>query len=556
MVRKKFHIPRISGLLSLVTFCLIPDLSGYLSAQGQYNYYYRIYFRDKGSNTISEFRPEDLISERALKRREKIGIESLDYIDLPVAGKYLNEITSFGFKLHCTSKWMNTALFKTDYPADINQLLSLPFVKEVRVVKNTTSEKNKNDKLSFQVFTSDQPSFDNPLTQVNGLSLHESGLTGKGIMIAVLDGGFLNADKISSLIDLRRRKGIIATFDFIEKREFVYDYHNHGTAVLSVLAGMTPGTIHGSGPEADYILLRTEDVNSEFPFEEDLWTAGAEFADSAGADIISSSLGYFNFDDPSMNYKYSDMDGNATFVTRAADIAASRGILVVNSAGNERDNSWKYIIAPADGDSVLAIGAVDEDRVVSAFSSAGPAFDKRIKPDVAAQGVSVPIQVNKETVERGNGTSFSCPVISGICACLMQAVPKATASNIRDAVRMSADRFIQPDSLYGYGIPDIVKTLQILQAKFIPQTDNLSSVSPNPFQNEITVNFSQEPGWLRVEIINISGTLIYTKEYGNFISRTLILDEVKGIKPGIYFIRLSSRHGKQTHKVIKVTNRI
>ncbi len=200
---------------------------------------------------------------------------------------------------------------------------------------------------------------------VNGYPLHNSGYDGTGILIAVLDGGFTYADKATSLAALRNRNGIKYTYDFVNRNQYVYSYHTHGTSVLSVLAGQISGAIQGTAPDADFLLLRTEDVSSEFPVEEDFWAAGAEFADSAGADIISSSLGYCTFDDFVMNYKFSDLDGNTAFVTRAADIAASKGILVVNSAGNERNKTWLRIIAPSDGDSVLAAGAVDGNNIIS-----------------------------------------------------------------------------------------------------------------------------------------------------------------------------------------------
>ena len=210
---------------------------------------------------------------------------------------------------------------------------------------------------------------------INGYPIHDSGYDGKNVLIAVLDGGFMNADQISSLNGLRNRNGIKATYDFVKKNKTVYNSSTHGTAVLSVLAGNLPGLIEGTAPGADYLLLKTEDVESEFPCEEDFWAAGAEYADSAGADIISSSLGYFNFDDSTLNYKYSDLDGKTAFVTRVADIAASKGILVVNSAGNERNSFWKRIIFPSDGDSVIAVGAVDGNNTISSFSSAGPSAD-------------------------------------------------------------------------------------------------------------------------------------------------------------------------------------
>ncbi len=338
----------------------------------------------------------------------------------------------------------------------------------------------------------------------------------------------------------------------LRNESFVYDYHNHGTAVLSVLSGLLPGLIAGMSPGADYLLFRTEDVQSEFPAEEDYWIAGAELADSLGADIISSSLGYFTFDDPELNYKYSDMDGNSTFITRAADIAVSKGILVVCSAGNERTSDWMHIIAPSDGDSVLAVGAVNSINFISDFSSAGPAYDRRIKPDVVAQGVSVPVQTETSVTGRSNGTSFSCPMISGMCACVMQAVPQATVFDILSAIPKASDRYLTPDSLYGYGIPDFVKLISRLQEELVIKPLNESVISPNPFSDNLTVTFRQPPGSLTIEIFSSSGRLITKKEYKSNISRSLQIDGLGKIARGIYFIRLSTPVGKYVHKVIKI----
>jgi subtilisin family serine protease len=245
-----------------------------------YNYYYRVYLRDKGENAIGNYAPEDLLSTRAIVRRQKSGITTPDLRDLPVFRKYLNQITASGFKLHCTSKWMNTALFKTQFPADINILRNLPFVSEVKIVKTPGKKSQFNDKLDFQIEQADNPPFDRPVTMVNGYPLHNSGYDGKGILIAVLDGGFINADQISSLDNLRKRKGIKATYDFAGNNKFVYGYSTHGTAVLSVLAGKIEGIIEGTAQGADFLLLRTEDVESEFPCEEYFCAAGAEFSDS------------------------------------------------------------------------------------------------------------------------------------------------------------------------------------------------------------------------------------------------------------------------------------
>jgi subtilisin family serine protease len=533
-------------------------ISNYLSGQGKeqtFNYFYRIYFRDKGNKSISDFDVTGLLSPRALLRRQRNGIPVPDYRDLPVNKEYLDEISSLGLTFHCTSRWMNTALFKTVTPAEISNLLALPFISEVKTVRTTIEKKSQSDKLSFTVYQSGLSVYNNPVDQLNGLLIHDSGFTGGGILIAVMDGGFYNAEKVSSLASLRGRNGITATYDFVAKNKNVYDYHNHGTAVLSVLAGIISGSIEGSAPGSDFLLLRTEDDESEFPVEEDFWAAGAEFADSSGADIISSSIGYFNFDDPSMNYKYSDMDGNRTFVTKAADIAASKGIIVVSSAGNERGNDWKSISAPSDGDSVLAVGAIDVDKTISSFSSSGPSFDNRIKPDVVAQGVGVPVQMNTEIVGSANGTSFSCPVISGMCACIMQAVPDATSNEILSAILSASDRFLHPDSLYGYGIPDMTEALSNLQKKYILTTGKGIVAGPNPLRNILTIYFNDSPGWLRIEILNISGALILKRNYRNYVSRSIVLDDFQNLADGLYFIRLYTANGTYVHKVIKVGNR-
>jgi hypothetical protein len=389
---------------------------------------------------------------------------------------------------------------------------------------------------------------------INGSNLQHSGFTGKGILIAVLDGGFMYAENASSLLSLRNRKGIKSTYDFVLNSKEVYGYHNHGTSVLSVLAGDIEGVIAGTAPGADFLLLRTEDSDSEFPVEEDFWVAGAEFADSSGADIITSSLGYSQFDDPAMNYKYSDMDGNTAFVTKAADIAASKGILVFNSAGNERNKQWFYIIAPSDGDSVLAVGAVDENENISSFSSSGPSGDGRVKPDNVTMGVSVPVQVNATLIAGANGTSFSCPVLSGTTACLMQAAPMATNIEILEALHSSADRYQNPDPLYGYGLPDMISALLVLQQKYVNIPDNDFVISPNPTTGTFEITFRQPPGRLIIEIFSGTGRVLFKQNYDQFAGRVFMINELQNREQGMYIVRLNTENGTFVHKVIKINN--
>ncbi len=344
----------------------------------------------------------------------------------------------------------------------------------------------------------------------------------------------------------------MATRDFVNGSDYVYDYHNHGTSVLSILAGSIPGIISGTAPGADYLLLRTEDDASEFPVEEDYWVAAAEYADSAGADIISSSLGYSTFDDPAMDYSFPEFDGNTAFVTRAADAAASKGILVVASAGNERNKEWVRILSPSDGDSVMCIGAVFQDLTISGFSSAGYSADGRVKPDVVAPGVNLPIQFVPGQWHTGSGTSFSCPVISGLCASLMQAVPGATAADIISSVRESCDRFNNPDSLYGYGLPDFVSALKKLEDQLTFKPEVNITAGPNPFFDQISLWFREAPGHLSVSLMDYSGRLMISKDFPVYASRSYIIDGFGTLAQGVYYLKVRTDAGGEVFKMIRL----
>ncbi|HAM09124.1 MAG: hypothetical protein A2X05_00995 [Bacteroidetes bacterium GWE2_41_25] len=532
-------------------------ISGIQQAHGQssgYNYYYRIYFRDKGDISSDDYLPSHLLSQRAIERREKAGIEVPDVRDIPVSRDYITAVSANGLLLHCTSRWMNTALFKSNLPVSIELLLTMPFIADAKVVKTPFRKTIRDDKLDFDIEYTNEIPYDRPVTMLNGYSLHNQGYNGKNILVAVLDGGFDNAEEISSLEHLRNRKGIKVTYDFVVNNTLVYNSSTHGTAVLSVLAGYLPGIIEGTAQGADYLLLKTEDVASEFPCEEDFWAAGAEFADSAGADIITSSLGYSTFDDPSLNYKYSDLDGNSAFVTMAADIAASKGILVFNSAGNERNKSWRSIICPADGDSVLAVGAVDGNNLISDFSSSGPSFDRRIKPDNTAMGVSVPVQTSVTTTGRSNGTSFSCPVLSGMAACLMQAVPEAINSDVITVLKESSHKVNSPDSLYGYGIPDMGVALLKLQDLFIRVPDEASVAGPNPTTGEFEIIFREPYESVIIEIFTSSGKLIWKKESDKFAGRAIRVSVLQTREQGLYLVRITTPAATMIHKIIKIRN--
>lgn len=515
------------------------------------NYIYRVYFSDKGVDLFSDYNPEDLLSPRAIARREKCGADVLVLSDLPVNAGYIEAVKQKGLTWRLSSKWMNTALFTSELPFDTDKITVLPFVRKVALVKSPVGKAPKiGDKFGKTDDFAPTGVF-RPIGPVNGMPLLLSGYNGKGITIAVLDAGFLYADIIESLEPLRKRQGIVSTRDFVGKGDFVYGYHGHGTAVLSILAGSLANIITGTAQGADYMLLRTEDDESEFPVEEDYWVAAAEYADSAGADIITSSLGYYWFDDPAMNYSFSNTDGNTAFITVAADIAASKGLLVVSSAGNERNKEWQRLLFPSDGDSVLSIGAVKQDLRISDFSSSGFSADGRVKPDVVAPGVSIPVQYAYGLWVAGSGTSFSCPVISGMCAALMQATPGATAEDIRNAVRASSDRVNSPDSLYGYGLPDFVRALRILDESHAFEPEVSVTAGPNPFVDEINIWFRDVPEWLSVTVTDYTGKTVLKTVYETYIGRSFSLRGLSSVARGVYLVKVETAAGDKVFKMIK-----
>ena len=542
---------RTATLLLILSACLLQ-----LPAQGQPNednlFFYRIYFTDKNA-VLTDYSPGQLLSPAAIARREKLGIPVPEMNDLPVSMEYISALTEQGLTYKCASRWMNTALFTSPERIDIEALPELlPYVDRAMLVKRPADPTKKTyGKYGTVMLKADTDEFD-PGVPLNGKALHQSGFTGTGVTIAVLDAGFVNADRIESLAPLMQRGGVKATRDFVTGSEYVYDYHNHGTSVLSILAGSLPGLISGTAPGADYILVRTEDDGSEYPVEEDYWAAGAEYADSAGADIITSSLGYFTFDDPSMNYSFSDMDGNSTFVTQAADIASSKGIVVIASAGNERNKEWLRILAPSDGDGVLSVGAVTQELTISDFSSAGYSYDGRVKPDVVAPGVNLTIQFEPDRVHRGSGTSFSCPVISGLTASLMQAVPKASPPEIITALHRSSDRFPDPDSLYGYGLPDFLMALRLLEDIHSYKPEKGMTAGPNPFFDEIYIWFPAPPGHLSITVTSVDGRVVMNRHYPSYAARSYRLDGFGRTGQGLFFVKVVTDYESEVFKMIRL----
>ena len=339
----------------------------------------------------------------------------------------------------------------------------------------------------------------------------------------------------------------------------VYEDNSHGMSVLSCMAANKPGVFMGTAPDAHYLLLRTEDAGSEFIIEEDNWVAAAEFADSAGAWIINSSLGYTEFDDPQTSHTYLDLDGNSTHVTRGADIAASKGILVVNSAGNSGDNAWRYIGAPADGDSVLTIGAVDSLGNYASFSSQGPSAAGRIKPNVSCTGQATWIVTSAGNIGRANGTSFSSPILAGAAACLWQAFPDASNMEIYKAIEQSAHQYENPDYFVGYGIPNFTKAFGILKKarNADAEKDSLLNAFPNPASESLAVAFySGKAQTIVMSLTKLSGKLVQEQEIDvlPYHTNTLQFEFSRRVSAGSYILAIKNESGTVFTRRILISN--
>ena len=429
--------------------------------------YFWVGFTDKKNSEFSILQPEKFLSKRAIERRLKQNI-TIDLFDIPVNKNYINSVLDLGAEMIHSSKWLNGITVKSEEDSFQYKVAQLSFVNEIQFTKPAIvkkSAKNKFEELKYSVNipadTSQYGMSYHQTSMLNGRFLHEMNFRGQGMLIAILDGGFLNTDKYEAFDSLWVNNQILGTKDFVNPKSEIFETHYHGMSVLSCIGGNVPGELLGTAPKASFWLIRSEDTNSEYLIEEDNWAAAAEFADSIGADVINSSLGYYEFDDSTMNHTYEDMDGNSTRVTRAANIAASRGMLIFASAGNEGNDPWKYIIAPSDGDNVIGVGAVNSNGEPAPFTSYGPTFDGDIKPNISAVGWNTFLQRSNGTLDFGSGTSFSSPVAAGMATCLWQANPGSTAAQIKQALEQSSHLYNTPDSLLGFGIPDMKLADQI-----------------------------------------------------------------------------------------------
>lgn len=541
---------------------------------------YFIGFTDKNDSPYSIENPQEFLSQRALDRRVRYNI-AIDEHDLPVNPQYLQAVAGIGVQLINPTKWLNGVTIFTDDPSKLDEIAALPFVKNIR--KNVVKSENNTFPEIEDQFSLNKPfgmkevmrelktgyksgtatnSLDygegyNQINMLGGIGLHDAGFKGQGMVIAVLDGGFISVNVMAAFDSLYMNGRILGTRDFVSGGLNVYQGSAHGTAVLSTMGANLPGQLVGTAPEASYWLFRTEDTGSEYLIEEYNWSSGAEYADSVGADVINSSLSYKTFDEPTYDHTYAEMDGNTAPSTIAADMAASRGMIVVNSAGNDGGSStWPYIGAPADGDSIFTIGAVDASGQYVYFSSIGPTADGRLKPNFMAQGSDAVVASTNGGTATSSGTSFSSPIAAGITACLWQANPTMNNMDILNSIQQSGSMALNPDNDMGYGIPDFGLANLILfgfNTSLVAET-NAIDVFPNPFLNELKVVYnSPDTQLISVEVVDLSGKIVYSQQN---IRRNIGLNYFKveglnNLKRGIYFLKISSDVIIATKKLVK-----
>lgn len=514
-----------------------------------------IYFKDKPLAAEQLLNPTDFLSQKSIDRRIRYNIP-FDLTDAPIDQDYFNTVSQVeGIEVIAKSKWLNGMHLRVTSEAltilSTNEsIMSIQYLDHTKrpIQRTTTIDRSKKlDVITFENYGTAS----NQIDMLNGRILHDNGFTGRGMQIAVIDAGFINVNTMGAFQRLRDNNQILGTYNFIENTTNVYGHHYHGTMVLSTLAGYIENEYIGMAPDASYYLFLTEDASQEHPYEESLWIEAAEKADSLGVDVLTTSLGYTEFDNPAYNHTYDDLDGNTTIISRGSKIATEKGMLVINSAGNWGNNLWHYIGAPADVENVLSIGAVDPNGIIASFSSWGPTSDGRLKPDVCAQGAKVSVINTSNEIVSSNGTSFSGPIIAGLATCLWQAYPNETPQKIRDIIKKSSHKYNSPDNHYGYGIPNFETAFGFLNISDIEQIQ--MTIYPNPVKRNSILNITvQELSSItKMYLYDLQGKLIKQSE----ISKSNYYLETSNINPGMYFLHLANNSGSKTFKLL-ITNDI
>lgn len=564
--------PSLTTKIFLLLCIIVVGIAGHLNAQTQYI----VRFTDKYNSPYSIKRPSDYLSTKAIQRRYKQNI-SIDPTDLPVNPFYIDSLKRIpGVALINSSRWLNQILIHVtsdDAPETINNtsfvLWSMKVgnnsYPEINFVPRNNTVTSNNAVVNTNTITSDTINYGDNAAQIKiheGEYLHNNGFRGQGMTITMLDAGYYKYLDNPAFDSLRNDNRITDEYDFVMNEQSVNEDHSHGSICLSVMAANSPGLIVGSAPKANYILYRTEDVASETLIEEQNWIVGAERADSLGTDIISSSLGYIEFDDPAHTHAYEERNGNTAMITIAADLAVKKGIIVMSAVGNYGSSSThtKYVMCPADGDSVVAVGMINKDGEIHFNSNWGPSGAGKIKPNIVSLGWNAVYANTVGLPATTNGTSLATPNIAGLIACLWQAFPEFTNMEIIDAVQRSADRYQQPDDHYGYGIPNfrIAHTIlhdkreERLQAKL---KNSFITAYPVPFKQQFTL-FLQAPATAKanMRLIDISGKTVQIKTLDLIKDSYYTIDWYSPqVTPGIYYLHYNDNHANS--KILKLIAR-
>jgi len=527
---------------------------------------YWVQFTDKNATNYSVNNPLAYLSQRAIDRRTKQGI-SITEQDLPVCQAYLDSVRLAGnVNLHFPSKWLNGVLISTKDTNAIIAIENFSFVSgfnQVKLKKTLTPDKFEHEfenKISLPVEVIPNYPYGytfNEFNLHNGQVLHDLSFKGQGMHIAVIDAGFYKANEREAMQHLFTENRILSTYDFVDQETSVYEDNYHGCAVFSIMAGKIDGVFMGSAPLASYHLLRTEDAFSEYEIEEYNWVFGAEYADSAGVDVINTSLGYTEFDNPSQNHTYTDMDGNTTIAAIGADIAASKGMLLFASAGNQGGSLWQVIGTPADADSTLAVAAVDSTGTRAWFSSTGPSFDGDVKPNIASVGWNkYYINPFDGRISQGNGTSFSSPFIAGFATCLWQAMPEKSNIEIKKIIEASSNKYNNPDSLTGYGIPNFKIALEQNSGFNYTEFENneIENMYPNPVIDQLNIVFqSKFDQQIKLIFIAAGGATVVQETAIVLKGRNFIqVSDLGRLSAGVYSLRIEDATGDLIQKKVVI----
>ncbi len=550
-----------------------------LFTQAQYSRYV-IQFTNKKGTPYSLSAPSAFLTAKAIERRNRYNI-AYDSTDLPITPAYLDSIRNVpNVTILNVSKWLNQVLIRTTDATALAAINTFTFVKAATAIAPrmtapvTAGNINKWDtsftplpQLPYRIQGIASLEYGNMYNQVHiheGEYLHNMGYTGRGITIAVIDGGF-NSYKTNPFFDSVRLQGrFMGEWDFVNNEPSVNEDAAHGAQCLSTIAANKPGQAVGSAPHAQFWLFRSEDTNSEYPVEEQNWAAAAEYSDSVGVDMISTSLGYSDFDNAALNHTYAQRDGKTTIVTRAAALATRKGILVTVSAGNSGASGpdLKYVSCPADADSVFTVGSIGLDSIISPTSSWGPNGAGKLKPNGVSVGVGAVVISASGTIGYANGTSFANPNLCGLIACLWQAFPEFNNLQIMDAVQRSANRYNTPDYRYGYGIPNFRRAFDILQNKRNPPVNNYEAILGNqwikaypvPFSNTVTVLLkAPSAGRVQWQFTNAVGQVLDTRVQDVVAGQIYVISfpHTNGLAKGVYYIRYQNGKNKYTLSAMK-----